>query len=203
MKRVVCCLPMACLGLLLAACSSAPTHFYTLLPPVSTAAPTQTASYRIAVLPVGIPAQVDRPQMVVREGSGSVALLEGEQWIAPLGDEIRTALSGELTRQLGAENVYGLPHPKDVPVYRVKVDIDRFESVPGRYTLLSAAWSVHAASGKGAVLQCASRVREPVGQGYAALAEGHQRGLQALAGDIAAAVRDMAQGAGTSCPARH
>lgn len=201
MRRFAACLSVFCLALVLGGCSSAPTHFYTLLPPVSASASSSHAPYAIAVLPVTIPAQVDRPQMVVREGSGSVALLEGEHWIAPLGDEIRNSISQGLTQRLGAEDVYGLARSSDTPLYRVNVDVRRFESVPGQYTFLAAAWSVHADAEKGATISCASRVRESVGPGYAALAQGHQRGLHALAGDIAEVVRAMAKGAAVHCPA--
>lgn len=200
MRRLAVCLSVSCLALMLGACSSAPTHFYTLLPPASASASSGHAGYTIAVLPVTIPAQVDRPQMVVREGGGSVALLEGEHWIAPLGDEIRSAISQGLTQRLGAEDVAGLAHGSDMPLYRINVDVRRFESVPGQYTFVAAAWSVHADAGKGATASCTSRIRESVGQGYAALAQGHQRGLHTLATDIAAVIQTMAKGATVRCP---
>jgi uncharacterized lipoprotein YmbA len=201
MMRLVRCLSMIGLGVWLAGCSSAPMHFYTLVPPdhavpVSAA----TAPYRIAVLPVTVPAQVDQPQMVVREGASSVALLEGERWIAPLGDEIRMALSDALVRELGAQDIYGLASGGNEPVYRIKVNVDRFESVPGSHTLLAASWSVRGRDGKMQALQCSSRIRETVGSGYAALVDGHQRALQALAGRIATVVRGMAEGGAGTCP---
>ncbi|MGB3461073.1 MAG: ABC-type transport auxiliary lipoprotein family protein, partial [Rhodanobacter lindaniclasticus] len=73
---------------LLAACASAPLHYYTLLP--GSAAPVAESATAIPfeVLTVNVPAQVDRPQLVVRQGGQSVALLEGERWIAPLADEV-------------------------------------------------------------------------------------------------------------------
>ncbi|HET7663764.1 MAG TPA: PqiC family protein [Rhodanobacteraceae bacterium] len=201
MMRLVRYLSIAGLGMWLAGCSSAPMHFYTLVPP-DHAAPVAatTASYRIAVLPVTIPAQVDQPQMVVREGASSVALLEGQRWIAPLGDEIRMALSDALVRELGAQDIYGLASGGDEPVYRIKVNVDRFESVPGSHTLLVASWSVHGRDDKRQVLQCSSRIRETVGPGYAALVGGHQHALQTLAGRIATAVRGMAEGGAGACP---
>lgn len=201
MRRFTVCLLMSCACLVLAACSSAPTHFYTLMPSPSTTPSTRHASYDIAVLPVTIPAQVDRPQMVVREGGGSVALLEGERWIAPLGNEIRNAISSDLTRRLGVKDVYGMEHRKDATVYRIKVNVDRFESVPGQYTLLSAAWSVHRAGSDQNVALCSSRIKVPVGPGYAALALGHQQGLKTLSGEIAMALRDLSRGTKVVCQA--
>ncbi|HEX7341174.1 MAG TPA: PqiC family protein [Rhodanobacteraceae bacterium] len=205
MRRLVACLSAACICLALAACSSAPVRFYTLMP--QTLAPASghyqplrhTQVRYIAVLPVTIPAQVDRPQMVVREGDSGVALLDGERWIAPVGDEIRRALSAELTQALGVPDVYGLAPPAGQSVYRIKVNVTRFESVPGQYTLLVATWSVDAGSGAQSRAQCSSSIREPVGQGYAALAAGQQRGVQALAQAIAATLATMGHSAPPSC----
>lgn len=202
MMRSIRHLSAACLGLMLAACSSVPIHFHTLVPPASDtpAGTAADASYRIAVLPVTIPAQVDQPQLVVRQGQGSVALLEGQQWIAPLGDEIRTVVADELTRRLGAQDIYGIATSEGKPVYRIKLDIQRFESVPSQYTMLSAAWSVQPADGKGTTLQCNSTIRESVEPGYDALVVGHQQGLQALADKMAVAVRRLASGNDAHCP---
>ncbi|HET7267547.1 MAG TPA: PqiC family protein [Oleiagrimonas sp.] len=204
MRRLVLCLSLSCLVLALGACRSAPTHFYTLLPPASASEVRGHAAYDIAVLPVTIPAQVDRPQMVVRDGDGSVALLQGQRWIGPLGDEIRSAVSIGLMRRLGAKDVYGLPHDSDTPVYRVNVNVRRFESAPGQYTYLLAAWSVHAdKSGNDPTIACTSDIRESVGAGYAALARGHQTALYALAGDIATVIQAAAGGDAMHCPGRH
>jgi uncharacterized lipoprotein YmbA len=127
-------------------------------------------------------------------------LLEGEQWIAPLGDEIRTALASDLASMLHTDDVYGLAGGHGKPVYRIKLDVSRFESVPGRYTLLAGAWSVQAMGHEGRIVQCASTIREPIEAGYAALADGHQRGLHALAGKMASVIRAMARGGDVRCP---
>lgn len=200
MNRLIRHTPVLGVLLALAACSSAPTHFYTLVPPAAgTADAAASAPFLLDVMPVGVPAQVDQPQMVVRQGDGSVALLEGEQWIAPLGDEIRSAVAGELSRVLAAQDVHGLPHAGGKPVYRVKLDVRRFDSVPGQYALVEAAWSVRKDDG-GPVLGCTGSAREPVGAGYDELVRGHQRALAALADRIAAAVRRMHDTGTASCP---
>lgn len=195
-------LASAVLALALAACASAPTQFYTLLPQTSVeTAPAQTPGYHIAMLPVTIPAQVDQPQMVVREGNDRVALLEGEQWMGPLGDQIRVAVSDRLQRDLGAVDVYGLPQADSGTVYRVKLDVRRFESVPGRYAQINAAWSVGEHGQQASALSCSSSFRVPVGDGYAALVHGHQKALAALSDRIAGVIRAMASGSGIPvCP---
>ncbi|WP_049623252.1 PqiC family protein [Frateuria defendens] len=186
------------LALGLAACASAPMHYYTLVPPASDAA-ALAAPFQFELLPVTVPAQVDQPQLVVREGGQGVAVLDGERWIAPLPDEVRGALSADLAHRLGAQDASGLPLGER-PRLRIKVDLRRFDSQPGSYALVEAVWSLRTLPG-GAVLTCTSRLRQPVGAGYAALVAGHQQALAALAGAIAAAAPAVVAGQRPACPA--
>lgn len=194
------CLLLAALAVALAACASAPVHYYTLIPPASEVAPSApSAPFRFTLLPVGIPAQVDQPQLVVREGGQGVAVLNGRRWIAPLGDEVRGALSADLARDLHSQDVSGLPAGK-LPVLRIEVELRRFDSAPDRYALIEAAWSVHALN-RGTVLACVSRIEESVGPGFDALVAGHQQALAELARRIAGVAPAVAAGTVPACPA--
>src|SRR5690606_22299560 len=114
----------AALGL--AACASAPVRYYTLLAPAQApTGPATPADFDFELMPVGIPAQVDQPQLVIRQGGQGVAPLSGERWIAPLADEVRAALAAELARTLHARDATGLPGG-DRPRLRIKVDLRRF-----------------------------------------------------------------------------
>lgn len=190
--------------LLLAGCASTPMHYYTLVPPASdTSASTPEAapSLPFELLAVGIPAQVDQPQLLVREGGQGVALLGSERWIAPLGDEVRAALSVDLARELHSQDVSGLPG-NDKPTLRVKLDLRRFDSQPGSYALIEGAWSVRVMHGeRPAVLACTSHIRETVGPGYDALVQGHQQAIRQLAVQIALAARSLAADQPAACPA--
>ena len=84
---------------LLAGCaSSATTRMHSLLPPPapggSTATSAAAGGWEIA--PVQLPAQVDRPQWVLRLADDSLQVLEHERWIAPLADEVRAAVAARL-----------------------------------------------------------------------------------------------------------
>ena len=197
-------LPGLAAVLLLAACASAPMHYYTLMAPADESASGAAAvgtSLPFELLPVGVPAQVDQPQLVVREGGQGVALLGSERWIAPLGDEVRGALSADLARELRSQDVSGLPG-NDKPVLRIKLDLRRFDSAPGSYALVEGAWSVRLLHGdRPAVLACTSRITESVGPGYDALVQGHQRALGELARQIAAVARSLGSGQTPACPA--
>ena len=192
---------LAAVAGLLGACASAPMHYYTLLPPAVAAAPDPAASLAFELLPVSVPPQVDQPQLVVREGGQSVALLEGERWIAPLADEVRGALAADLVQELPGRDVGGMA-AGGKPVLQVRLDLRRFDSQPGSYALIDGTWSVRLLHGAApASLACGSRIREAVGPGYDALVQGHQRALHALAGQIAEAARALAAGQPASCPA--
>ncbi len=202
MIRVTVRLLAATAVLTLAACASAPTHFHTLVPPAAGAANAASAPFLIDVQPVGVPPQVDQPQMVLRQGSGGVALLDNERWIAPLGDEIRGALSADLSRSLNTHDVYGLPRSASQPVVRVKMDVNRFDAELGGEVVVESVWTVRpVGAADGQALSCGSRVHEPAGGDYAGVVAAQQRALARIADDIATAVRAASQGR-ASCPAQ-
>lgn len=194
-------LTAAVLALVLGACSSVPaTRYYTLVSPAggeSTVVPA-VQPFQFELLPVAIPAQVDQPQLVVRQGGQGVAVLQGERWVAPLGDELRSALSADLARDFRAQDVSGLASQGKSAV-RIKLDVRRFESVPGSYAYIDAAWSVRSPKG-GEPLACTSRISETVGQGYDALVQGHQQAVNRLAGQIGVVAGAIGAGQSARCP---
>jgi uncharacterized lipoprotein YmbA len=183
---------VSALGLLaaLTACSSPSARFYTL---AGSDAPSRTgtpAAFYLELAQVDMPPQVAKSQMVVQDSSAQVRVLEDERWASLPADEVRRALSADLSQQLGAIDVYGTPRPEGVPVYRVKVNVQRFESSPGRRALIDAVWSVRGVSNQ-AVLTCRTVTEQPVGAGYDALVAGHRRAVDLLANAISTGVRTV------------
>ncbi|MFD1559142.1 membrane integrity-associated transporter subunit PqiC [Paraburkholderia silviterrae] len=202
-------LPAALAALALAAalagCASPGSRFYTLSPTddaarAPVAATTGNPALLVALAPVDVPPQVAKLQFVVQNDATQVKVLEQERWASLPGDEIRRALSGDLTQQLGTIDVYGSPHPEGVPVYRVSVQVQRFESWPGSHALIDAVWSVRSLDSQ-AVMTCRSVLNEPVGDGYDALVVGHRRAVAALSQAIASGVRTLAAAPQASAPA--
>ncbi|ABE28998.1 hypothetical protein DR64_1678 [Paraburkholderia xenovorans LB400] len=191
----------------LAACSSPSSRFYTLgsdstaaaAAPVSGRTPAAPA-WLIEVAPIDVPPQVSKNQLVVQTGPTQVKVLEEERWASLPGDEIRRALSTSLTQQLNTIDVYGTARPDATPVYRVGMNVQRFESWPGSHALIDAVWSVRSVRSN-AVMTCRSVVSAPVSGGYDALVDGHRQALQRISVQIASAVQAMAaaapQGQGT------
>lgn len=195
----------------LAACASPPAHFYTLgsggaasastasaapaAAPAAAADRATSPAFLIEVPPVDVPTQVARNQLVVQKGGSGVDVLEQERWVSPPADEIRRALSGDLAARLDTFDVYGAPYPNGVPVYRITVNVRRFESWLGSRAVLDAVWSVRKV-GSESVLTCHTLAQVSVGPGYAALVDGHRQAVAQMADEIAAAVRAGASGRG-------
>jgi uncharacterized protein len=177
----------------LAGCASPASHFYTLssgddAARATTAVSANRSAWLIELAPVDVPPQVAKAQFVVQTDATQVKVLEQERWASMPGDEIRRALSGDLTQRLNTIDVYGSPHPDNVPVYRVSVNVQRFESWPDSHALIDAVWSVRALDSQ-RVMTCHSVINEPVGDGYDAMVVGHRRAIDALSQSIARAVR--------------
>ncbi|MES0873408.1 PqiC family protein [Sinimarinibacterium thermocellulolyticum] len=184
-------------ALMLAACASpAPTRFYTLLAPAGPTAAAPNPAYAIEVLPAEVPGQVDVPQLVVRSGAGELTLVETRLWAAPLRDELRTALSELLRARLGVRDVYRLARADELPVWRIKLVVGRFDTELGVAARIQAGWSIR---GDKATLSCASLASEAIGAGFEAAVQGHQRALAHIADEIAAAVRALQTGPLPSC----
>jgi uncharacterized protein len=180
----------------LAACASSPTSkFYTLAGASSGAGGAQqtaasTVPFFFELSPVDMPQQVSRNQLVVQTSPAQVKVLEEERWASLPADEVRRALSADLTQRLGSIDVYGTSYPPSAQVYRVKVNVQRFESWPGAQAVIDAVWSVRAA-GDQSVLTCRTVAQERVGDGYAALVDGHRKAVDEIATAISAGVRSL------------
>jgi uncharacterized lipoprotein YmbA len=190
--------------LAVAACASPSSRFYT-LGDVNGAASAAASGLRtsaapawlIEVAPIDVPPQVAKTQLVVQTGPTQVKVLEEDRWASLPGDELRRALSTSLTQQLNTIEVYGTAYSDATPVYRVSMNVQRFESWPGSHALIDAVWSVRAVRST-AVMTCRSVVSEPVGGGYDALVDGHRRALMRVSAQVAAALQAMAAAAGSA-----
>jgi len=184
----------AALCLVSCASNAPPPRYHTLLAAPAGAAASATPARPWQLLPVLVPAQVDRPQWVVRTGDDSLAVLEQERWIAPLGDEIAAALTDVLGRRLGPPSLAS-------DTWRVRVDVQRFDSVPGRLARLAVTWALQAPGATAVALNCGRTLEQQATGGYAALAAAHREAVAKLGAEIASALDAAAAGRTLACPA--
>lgn len=164
---------------LLAACRSDPIQFHTLTP-AQLSSPGSTTDIRIESLIV--PPQVDRPQIVVREGNTGMAILETQWWGASLVDELRSALLDQM--------VNSNPQRK----LSVRLEVQRFDSIPGQYGLLDVKWRLR--NGEEILMTCRSTLQTPSGPSIDELVAAQQNNVKRLA----ALISQAASGTRSSCP---
>jgi uncharacterized protein len=176
---------------ILAGCSSAPSRFYT-LNPTATGDGSATANYAVAVGPVAVPAEVDRPQFTVQVAPNRVAVDEFNRWAGPLNQNIARVVAGDLSALLGTPRVAAATLANFDPDYRVTINIQKFESVPGKSATVEALWVVRKSAGN-VSLSGRTIAGEPVpDNSFDALAAAHSRALAKVSTDIAAAIRSEA-----------
>jgi len=175
----------------LTGCASTPQpRFYELS--AATAPSIATSALSVSVGPVSVPAAVDRPQIVVSTSPNRVRLDELNRWAAPLQDNLAEVIAQNLLGILGTPHVSAFPKASGADAqYRVAVELQRFESVPGTSALLDATWTVRRKK-DGVAQSGRTRVREAVQDGsYDALVAAHSLAAGRLSKDIADAIRAL------------
>jgi uncharacterized protein len=184
---------------LLAGCASTAPHFYTLLPESESKASMQVAAgYRVEVDPVRVPAQVDRLELVTRLADGGIAIADGDRWIAPVADEVQSALSVELLHRLGGA---GPAKATGSDSLSIRLDVERFESSPNRYSLIEASWHLELKQGgKEVRVVCRTQAYEEVRGSYPDMVRGYQRAVALIAHQIATVAQESVGGVVAKCP---
>jgi len=170
--------------------STPPARLYTL----SASSPTAETALDISVSvgPVSIPAAVDRPQIVVATAANQVRLDDFNRWASPLQENLSSVIADNLAALLGSSHVTRFPKTSSADAdFRVAIEVTRFESVPGQWATLDAAWTVRRTA-DGVVQTHRTSVREPVpDSSFEALAAAHSRAAARLSQGIAEAVRAL------------
>ncbi|NWE40384.1 membrane integrity-associated transporter subunit PqiC [Pseudomonas yamanorum] len=169
--------------LLLAACRSEPIQFHTLTP-VQRSAASLAAGGEIRIESITVPPQVDRPQIVIRQGDSGVAILETQWWAASLVDELRSALVDQLAS-----------HRKNLAV---RIEVQRFDSIPGQYALLDVKWRLRqTGTDERRPLTCRTVVQSPSGPTIDDLVIAQQNNVKRFA----ALLSQVADTSSSECPA--
>lgn len=179
---------------LLSGCSSSPKpSFYNLS---TEGAPSAAADaktlYSVAVGPLTLPEMLDRPQLVVRVDANRVEIDEFHRWAGPLQQDMVRVIAENMAQALAVPRVLSSTQSGAGDAdYRVVVDIQRFDTIPGKGVAIEAAWTVRRSAGgtkSGHVL-----VEESAGtEGYDALVAAHSRALGRISRDIAQDVQALA-----------
>jgi uncharacterized protein len=151
------------LALLLGACRSDPIHYHT-LSPVNPAGEARLGA-DIQIEQLSVPPQVDRTQMVVRQGESGLAILETEWWGSSLADELRSSLDEQLSNP-------------GTPKRLLRVEVQRFDSIPGRYARMDVQWRLRTLGSDAQALTCRSSLQTPATGSIDDLVKGHQNNVR-------------------------
>ena len=176
-------------GILAACASHAPQYYSLQAPAVGSAQPKKEVSrdFVISVQPVLIPEQLSRPQILVASpDSAEVVPLNVALWAGPLEAQIRDALADSLSKRLNVLDL-GPAKADGTPVWRVYVDVQRFDSLYGKEVRQDIVWRLEPQGMPRGVKKrvCSAQARIPVDEGMASLVAGHRQALDSLADVIA------------------
>jgi len=185
---------LAALGLAatLAGCASPEPRYYTLATGAA-AAPVPAAANPlwIEVAPVRVPERLNRPQLVVADGSdGGLKLLDLSRWSSPLPDELRDALSQQLQASLGAVDTYQQGLSDVAPVYRVTTEVVRLDADLGQRASATIAWTVRKLP-DGRVLSGRTHAELPAPGQVDGMVSAYRQIVAATAADVAAGVQSL------------
>jgi len=184
----------SCCGMLsllwLSACSTAPVHYYQLQTSIPLHQQAQAGTV-LLVEPVNLPADVDRPQLLLEDEQGQPQLQEQHYWTASLSRLLTQAVAGNLSNQLALSTIYAAPQRSlsryDLGLY---LDIRQFSLQRDTEVRLSAAWHLDRAGNNSTVLQGYFNQALPVHSStHAALVQAQQQLVRMMSEQIGAALQ--------------
>lgn len=195
LRRMVC-VTIGAGMLLLTACGgrTPPAKFYTLQPVEQTAMdkalPRDVA---LAIGPVAIPAENDRPEIVTREANNEVSFSEYHRWAGPLRSDIASVIAQNVAKLLDTERVAPFTRENIFhPTHRVVININRYDSRPAKEFLIDATWSIKDLKDNKLLLIKNTTIRETLASAkYEELVAAQSKALAALSTIMAEAVMEL------------
>jgi uncharacterized lipoprotein YmbA len=183
------------LGLVLAGCAtSPPARYYSLAPlqPLAVKA-ASVPRFTVAVGPVILPDLLQRPQIATRTKDQQISFSDFHRWAGSLADETKRVLVVNLSGLLaGMRAAVSTDDMAIDPDFRVVVNINRFDGLPGSSVWLNAVWTIKEQKGKMAIAVNQSVIEEQVsGLEYLDLVSAQSRAIGQLSRAIAAELEKL------------
>ena len=152
--------------------------------------------------PVSLPALIDQPELVVRDGANTVKLFSNHRWAGSLKNDVERVVASNLTQELSTPHVWSYSQSLQTQFnYQVFLDVQSLESQRGQGVVLDVVWTIkplikkeEIASKKiltkPAVINGRTRVTEQVAnEGFEALVEAQSKAFYKVSIDIAKAMQ--------------
>jgi uncharacterized protein len=147
----------------------------------------------IAIGPVTIPPEMDRPQIITRDHENRVTLSEFHRWAGPLQEGITSVLSANLSTLLGTDRIISRRHENIFPfTHHLVLNINRFDGQLQGDVLLDVTWIIQKSSNPEPLIVKKSVIHEPVlSNDYNGLVAAQSKALSELSRQIAASLRTI------------
>jgi uncharacterized lipoprotein YmbA len=163
------------------------SRYYTLAPRPMPAA--RAGGPLVALMPVELPAYLDRNEVAVRVSDTELRYVPTERWAEPLEQNVTRVLSQNLGAALGSDRVVSPATSIGLvpaPDFWIEVIVVRFESTTDGTAHLTARWAVRDGARK------VQRIRQSQHEHQAAAStEGGVQALSATLGDLADEIADV------------
>jgi len=140
-----------------------------------------------------LPDLLQRPQIATRTNDQQISFSDFHRWAGTLADETKRVLVVNLNGLLAGQRAAVTTDDMAIdPAFRVVVNINRFDGLPGGSVWLNAVWSIKEQKGKMAMAVNQSVIEEPVsGPEYPDLVSAQSRAVGQLSGAIAAELEKL------------
>ena len=144
---------------------SAPTQFYLLSPIEGSDIKLKFAERDqyliVGIGPIELPAYLDRPQFIIREGENRFHLAEFDRWAEPLQNNFERVLLENFNMLLNNEPVAVVRWGGSLSIdYQVQITVLRFESDSEGQVSLDAGWAIMGDDGRKIILLKVSSYKE-------------------------------------------
>ena len=117
----------------------------------------------VVVGPIEIPRYLDRPELVMRDGSHRLVVADDHRWGGSLRTDVTRVVADDLGQLFGTARVAMYPNEPRFPAsYRVLLDVREFEGEPGAKVSLRARWTITSYADGRALAVEESEIEQPV-----------------------------------------
>jgi uncharacterized lipoprotein YmbA len=157
----------------------------------------------IEIGPVTLPEYLDRPQIVTRMGQNKIVLAEFDRWAEPLDDNFARVLLENLSCLLSTDQITVFPYKGSMnQVYRIAVDVSRFDADEHGSVTFSARWTIFRETGETLLRRKTEIVKQDAEKGnYQSIVQSKSGTLADFCREIAEAVSGLAREETGSSPA--
>ncbi len=139
-----------------------------------------------------VPAYVDRPQIMVRNGANELVAMDDARWAEDLSVNTARTLAEDLAGLLPAADVIMSPDRSARAVdYAVHVDFGKFDIDSQGNTTIAGRWSIAESSGRERASRRFFRTERAERNSFDAIAAAMSRNLLGVSSDIAAALATL------------